>query len=128
MRNLGAAAFGWLLPGGAYLLQRRYLQFAGFAALVSATFAAGILLQGGSQWPQAVDLRGLDGFTSLFFQAGALTRTLAGGPFLLAQLLGLTHPFLDSRIHEYGTTLLVLAGVLNVLAISDALASREAAK
>jgi hypothetical protein len=35
MRALGLAAFGWLVPGGAYLLMRRYLQFAVFAVLVS---------------------------------------------------------------------------------------------
>src|ERR1035437_3008566 len=31
------------------------------------------------------------------------------------------HKFLDGRLHEYGTTLLVLAGLFNLLAISNAL-------
>ena len=47
MKAVGLAVFGWLVPGGAYLLMRRYLQFAVFAVLVSATFAAGLALHGG---------------------------------------------------------------------------------
>ena len=34
VRFAALAVFGWIVPGGAYLLMRRYLQFAGFAVLV----------------------------------------------------------------------------------------------
>ena len=120
------AVFGWIVPGGAYLLMRRYLQFVGFAVLVPATFAAGLALHGGYQWPQPAELRGLDNATVLFFKAGALGKVLAGGPYLLARLFDGSHGFLDGRLHEYGTTLLVLAGLFNLLAVSDALALRKA--
>ena len=40
MKAVALAAFGWLVPGGSYLLMRRYFQFAIFAVLVSTTFAA----------------------------------------------------------------------------------------
>ena len=60
------------------------------------------------------------------FQAGALAKLFAGGPFLLAQLIGGSHSFLDGRLHEYGTTLLTLAGLFNLLAVSNALESRKA--
>jgi hypothetical protein len=122
------ALFGWMVPGGAYLPMRRYGQFVGFAILVPATFAAGLALHGGYRWPQPAELRGLDGFTALVFQAGALAKLLAGGPFLLARLFdgGQGHGFLDGRLHEYGTTLLAMAGVFNLLAVSDALALRKA--
>jgi hypothetical protein len=115
------AAFGWLVPGGAYLLMRRYLQFALFALIVCVSFAAGILFQGGAGWPQSADLAGLDGFTALLFRAGALAKTLAGAPYLLSLFSGAHRTFLDGRLHEYGTTLLVMAGALNVLAVSSAL-------
>lgn len=120
MKAAGLALFGWLVPGGAYLLRRRYVQFAGFAVLVSVTFACGLTLQGGYRWPQPSELQGLDNFTSLLFQAGAFAKMLAGGPFLLAQTLGNGHSFLDGRVHEYGTTLLSLAGIFNLLAVSSA--------
>src|SRR5438552_3209964 len=126
MKTVAVAVFGWLVPGGAYLLMRRYLQFAGFAAVVLVTFAAGGALQGGYRWPQSTELQGLDSFTILIFKAGAMSKLLAGGPMLLAQLLGGSHSFVDGRLHEFGTTLLVLAGIFNLLAISNALELRKA--
>jgi hypothetical protein len=126
MKAIGLAAFGWLVPGGAFLLMRRYLQFAVFALLILTTFAAGLALHGGLQWPEAADLQGLDTFTVWIFKAGALAKLLAGCPYLLASFFGNTHGFLDGRLHEYGTTLLVLAGLFNLLAVSTALELRKA--
>lgn len=126
MKAVLLAVAGWLIPGGAFLLTRRYVQFAGFAALVTITFGAGLALHGGYQWPQPAELQGLDSLTALLFQAGALAKLFAGGPFLLAELFGGPHSFLDGRLHEYGTTLLTLAGVFNFLAVSNALESRKA--
>ena len=125
MTALWLAVFGWLVPGGAYLLMRRYLQFAIFAFVVSATFAAGIALQGGPAWPQAADLNGLDTFNVLMLKAGAFAKLLAGGPYLLAQAFDGSGGFLAGRIHEYGTTLLILAGLFNLLAVSSALDIRK---
>jgi hypothetical protein len=126
MKAVALAVFGWFVPGGAYLLMRRYPQFVGFAILVLATFGAGLALHGGYQWPQPAELQGLDNFTSLLFKAGALAKVLAGGPFLVAQLFDGSHSFLDGRLHEYGTTLLTLAGLFNLLAVSNALELRKA--
>lgn len=105
---------------------RRYLQFAVFAGLVTATLIAGVALHGALQWPDAAALQGLDAFTVLVFQAGALAKLLAGCPFLLALHFNGGHGFLDGRLNEYGTTLVVLAGLFNLLAISNALESRKA--
>jgi hypothetical protein len=125
VKAVGLAVAGWVVPGGAYLVQRRYAQFAAFGILVSITFSAGLALRGGCQWPQPAELRGLDSFTALLFQAGAVAKLLAGGPFLLAQLFGVSSSFLEGRLHEYGTTLLALAGLFNLLAVSDAIESRK---
>lgn len=126
MKAVALAVFGWLVPGGAYLLMRRYLQFAVFAILVSLTFAAGVALHGGLQWPQAADLQGLDTFTVLLFKAGATAKLLSGSPFLLALFFDSSHGFLEGRLHEFGTTLLMLAGLFNLLAVSNALELRKA--
>lgn len=125
MKAVVLTLFGWLVPGGAYLLTRRYRLFVCFAVLVSATFAAGLALQGGYQWPQPAELQGLDGFTVLLFKLGALAKPLAGAPYLLAEVFGSSHSFLDGRIHEYGTTLLALAGLFNLLAVAEALALQK---
>src|SRR5690349_18013755 len=126
MNALLIAAFGWLVPGGAYLLMRRYLQFAVFALVVSATFAAGVALQGGYGWPEPAELTGLDFFTILIFKAGAAAKLLAGAPYLVAKIFGGSAPFLSGRLHEFGTTLLIMAGLFNVLAVSSALDLRKA--
>ena len=126
MKAVALAAFGWLVPGGSYLLMRRYLHFAAFAVLVTTTFAAGLALRGGLQGPQPADLQGLDIFTALVFKAGAAAKLLTGSPFLLALFFDGAHGFLDGRLHEYGTTLLVLAGLFNLLAVSNALELRKA--
>ncbi|HUI56334.1 MAG TPA: DUF6677 family protein [Bryobacteraceae bacterium] len=125
MRALKLAVFGWLVPGGAYLLMRRYLQFAVFAFVVCATFAAGLALHGGCRWPQPAELAGLDGFTALMFKAGALARLFAGGPYLVAQILDGSSSFLGGRLHEYGTTLLMMAGLINLLAVFSAFDLRK---
>jgi hypothetical protein len=125
MRAVELAVAGWLVPGGGYLVQRRYPQFISFALLVSITFCAGLALHGGCQWPQPAELQGLDSLTELLVKAGAVAKLLAGGPFLVAQSFGVTHSFLDGRLHEFGTTLLALAGLFNLLAVSDAIESRK---
>jgi hypothetical protein len=124
MKKILLAGFGWLVPGGAYLLTRRYLQFGVFAFVVSLTFGAGLALHGGYSWPEPAELAGLDGFTALVFKAGAFAKMLAGGPYLLAGLFDGSSSFLSGRLHEYGTTLLTMAGLFNLLAISSALESK----
>jgi hypothetical protein len=121
MKTALTAAFGWLIPGGAYLLTRRYLQFAIAMLLVCGTTVAGIMLQGANLWPQAAELQGLDGFTAGMAKAGAIAKLLAGAPALLAHLCNYSQTFLNGQTHEYGTTLLVLAGLFNLLALADAL-------
>lgn len=125
MNPVGRALFGWLVPGGAYLLRRRYLPFALFAGAVWAAFAVGLALHGGLAWPQPADLMGLDSFTALVYRAGAFGRMLAGGPYLLARFLGVAGTLLDSRLHEFGSTLLIMSGLINILAVSSALESEE---
>ena len=121
MRRVGLAAFGWLVPGGAYLLTRRYLQFAVFAVIVCTAFGAGLWMQGSVMRPTAAELQGLDPFTSYMFQAGAFAKMLAGAPWLAASWFGASRDFLAGRAHEYGSTLLLMAGIFNVLAISSAI-------
>ena len=126
MKIAVTAVFGWLVPGGAYLLARRYLQFGIALALVCCATAAGIALHGANLWPQADELQGLDGLATWMAQGGAVARALAGLPYLLARLCNYSQTFLSGQTHEYGTTLLVLAGLFNLLALADGLELRKA--
>src|ERR1700686_888183 len=71
-------AFGWLVPGGAYLLKRRYEQFALRFTLVCAAFASGIALGGLNNPPQS----------GAFGVAAAAAKWLVGGPYLIASIFG----------------------------------------
>jgi hypothetical protein len=104
---------------------RRYQQFALFATAVTVTFAAGVALQGAYAWPQPSELAGLDGFTAMLFKAGALAKALAGAPYLAASLLGGSGSVVSGRLHEYGSTLLIMAGACNMLGLSSALDLRK---
>jgi hypothetical protein len=125
MKSAATAVFGWLVPGGAYLLMRRYLQFAVSLAVVCGATVAGMALHGANLWPQAAELQGLDGFVINLAHAGALAKALAGGPYLLARLCDYSQTYLSGQTHEYGTTLLVLAGLFNLLALVDGLELRK---
>ena len=127
MRTVALAVVGWGIPGGAQFLTRRYVSCGLFAGAVWSAVAAGIAMQGGGQWPSGADLAGLDGPAALLFRLGAVTQALAGAPYLIAQALGLSGTFLEGRLHEHGTTLLTMAGTINLLAVSTALDRRKEA-
>jgi hypothetical protein len=116
----------WLLPGAAFLPSRRYSRFAAIAVLVWLTFALGIALQGAYRWPQPADLEGLDGLAALMFRAGALAKMLPGGPYLFARLFGDSPSFLEGCVNEYGTTLLAMAGLFNLMGIANYFETRKA--
>jgi hypothetical protein len=121
MRTAGRVLFGWLVPGGVYLLQRQYARFAVILSVVAIAFCAGIALHGGLLWPSPVELAGTDGLTILMAKAGTATKMLAGGPYLLAEIFGQSQTFIGGRVHEYGTVLLDLAGLFNLLALAGAI-------
>jgi len=128
MNSIGIAVFGWLVPGGAYLLARRYWQFAIALALVCCATVAGCALHGANAWPQPSELQSLDGFAVGMAKAGATARLLAGAPYFLARLVAQSQSFLSGQTHEYGTTLLVLAGLFNLLALVDGMELRKAGR
>ena len=128
MRPAAIALFGWMVPGGAYLASRRYVGFVLSASAVWVSFGAGLALHGAIAWPSAADLAGLDGGTALMLRAGAAVKLLAGAPYWIAQALGGSGGFLEGRVHEQGSTLLAMAGVINVFAIGSALDLRKEAR
>ncbi len=124
LKMVGAALLGWFVPGGAYLLSRRYVQFGLSLVLVCTALIGGTALHGGNLWPQPAELQGIDSFAGMVAQAGAAARMLAGLPYFAARAIE-PQSFLAGQTHEYGTTLLALAGLFNLLAIADALQLRK---
>ena len=53
-------------------------------------------------------------------KGSAAAKFFAGLPYILARLAGYSATFMDGFRNDMGTKLLVLAGLLNLLALSDA--------
>lgn len=111
---------GWLVPGGGYFLLKRQQQAVFFLVSVIAFFAAGLMLKGGLLWPEPQDLQGADNVSVLLMKGSALAKYFAGIPYWLARFGGYSQTFMDGFRYDMGTKLLVLAGLLNLLALSDA--------
>ena len=104
-------AFGWVVPGGAYLLNRRYKEFVLCFLLVSTVFAVGVALDGMSQPPQS----------DATAMIGKGAEALAGFPCLFATFFIHSPLAITAPVHEYGATLLMAAGLINLLVLASRL-------
>lgn len=120
MKSAAVGVLGWLVPGSGYLLLGRYMQFAASFLLICGTFVAGLALQAGGIWISATELEGVDGFTAFVAHAGVAAKVLVGAPYVLARMFYHAQTYTQGRLHEYGTTLLLCAGIMNLLALADA--------
>jgi hypothetical protein len=109
------AVIAWLLPGGGHFLLGRRGRAAIIFGAVLLTFAIGLLMRGPMFQPRTGDL-----LTTLI-QFGGFLGDLASGLFyLLSVWLGYSQPDAAGHVHDYGSKLIVAAGLLNILAIVDA--------
>jgi hypothetical protein len=105
----------WLLPGGGHFLLGRRGRAAIIFGAVLLTFAIGLLMRGPMFQPRTGDL-----LTTLI-QFGGFLGDLASGLFyLLTVWLGYSQPDAAGHVHDYGSKLIVAAGLLNILAMVDA--------
>jgi hypothetical protein len=109
-------ALGWLIPGAGHLLLRRRGRGAIIFFTVLVTFLAGVMLHGPLFQPG-----GPGDVLSRLIQYGGFVGDLAAGlPYLLARWLGYFPPDLAGHNPDYGSKLIVAAGLLNILAMVDA--------
>jgi hypothetical protein len=110
-----ATVAAWLIPGaGHYLLKRRARAAVLFAA-VGILFVLGVLQRGTLFEPKSGNA-----LETLINVGGFLANLGSGLFYLLAKGLGYSEPDLPGHAHDYGTKFLVIAGLLNLLAIVDA--------
>jgi hypothetical protein len=108
-------AAAWLIPGAGHFLLNRKTRAALLFGCVVVSFAAGLMMRGYLFSPQTGDL-----FTTLIYVGGFIGNLAAGVPYLATKGLGYVQPDMAGHVHDYGTKLLVAAGLMNVLAIVDA--------
>ena len=106
-----APALGWLIPGAGHLLLRRWVRGLLIMVSVGAMFAVGLAMDGKIYKPNTGDLLDILGFVG---DVGA------GGLYLLGRVLNWGSDAITYAAADYGTKYLIVAGLLNFIAVADA--------
>lgn len=122
-----ALVAGLLFPGAAHWMKGQRAKAAIYSAMVLTLVVVGVYLNGANSMPTDADLNGLDGTSRLLFLGGAAVKAFAGLPYFALGLAGYSQSFLSGAFHEYGTKLLAMAGLVNLLAVADAFAKETKA-
>jgi hypothetical protein len=110
-----AVALAWLIPGGGHFLLKRTGRAALLLAAITSMFVCGLMMRGAMFSPVSGDL-----LTTLINTGGFVGDVSSGILYLLSSWLGYSQPDMAGAVHDYGTKFLVVAGLLNILAMVDA--------
>jgi len=111
MMSVLAPAVGWLIPGAGHLIQKRWIR--GLLLLVSivAMFLFGLAMQGRIYRANGGDILDILGFVG---DVGA------GGLYLLTLANDWGQGAIAFATADYGTKFMIVAGLLNFIAVADA--------
>jgi len=84
-------------------------------ASITSMFVCGLMMQGAMFSPASGDL-----LTTLINTGGFVGDVASGILYLMSAWLGYNQPDTAGAVHDYGTKFLVVAGLLNILAMVDA--------
>src|ERR1700722_11833865 len=106
-----APIVGWLIPGGGHILLRRYGR--GILLLVSvvAMFVIGLGMQGRIYKPNGGDILDMLGFVG---------NVGAGALYILTVTMDWGQGAIQFATADYGTKFMIVAGLLNFIAVADA--------
>lgn len=110
-----AVAVAWLVPGGGHFLLKRPGRAALLMVSITAMFVCGLMMRGYMFSPASGDL-----LTTLINTGGFIGDISSGILYLMSAWLGYNQPDTAGAVHDYGTKFLVVAGLLNILAMVDA--------
>lgn len=106
-----APAIGWLIPGAGHLIQKRWIRGLILMISVVTMFALGLAMNGKIYKPNTGDLLDILGFV------GDLG---AGGLYILGRVFDWGGNAISYATADYGTKFIVVAGLLNIMAMVDA--------
>src|SRR5437660_12594094 len=106
-----APAIGWLIPGAGHMIQRRWVRGLLLFISVAALFLLGLAMQGRIYKANGGDILDILGFIG---DVGA------GGLYLLSLAMDWGQGAIAFATADYGTKFMIVAGLLNFIAIADA--------
>ena len=111
MMSIIAPAVGWLVPGAGHLVQRRWIRGLLLFFSIGTLFVLGLLMQGHIYKANGGDILDILGFV------GDLG---AGGLYIATLALNGVQGSIAFAIADYGTKFMIVAGLLNFIAVADA--------
>jgi hypothetical protein len=106
-----APAVGWLIPGAGHLMQKRWIRGGLLFVSIVALFLLGLAMQGRIYKANGGDILDMLGFIG-DFGAGAL--------YILTLVNDWGQGAIAFATADYGTKFMIVAGLLNFIAVADA--------
>ena len=106
-----APAVGWLIPGAGHMIQKRWIRGSLLFVSIVALFLLGLAMQGRIYKANGGDILDILGFIG---DVGA------GGLYLLSLAMDWGQGAIAFATADYGTKFMIVAGLLNFIAIADA--------
>ena len=104
-------ALGWLIPGAGHLIQKRWIRGLLLMVSIVSMFLLGLAMQGRVYKPNSGDILDILGFVG---DVGA------GGLYIVSRVMGWGQGAIAHATADYGTKYLIVAGLLNFIAVADA--------
>lgn len=106
-----APAVGWLIPGAGHMIQKRWIRGALLFISIVTLFVLGLALQGRIYKANGGDILDILGFVG---DVGA------GALYILSLALDWGQGAIAFATADYGTKFMIVAGLLNFIAMADA--------
>ncbi|MFZ0813916.1 MAG: DUF6677 family protein [Candidatus Sulfotelmatobacter sp.] len=106
-----APALGWLIPGAGHMIQKRWTRGVLLLVSIGALFVLGLMMQGHIYKANGGDILDMLGFIGDLGAGGLYVTTLA---------MNWGQGAIAFAIADYGTKFMIVAGLLNFIAVADA--------
>ena len=111
MMAVVAPAVGWLIPGAGHMMQKRWIRGSLLFVSIVTLFLLGLGMQGRIYKPNGGDILDMLGFVG---------NVGAGALYILTVAMDWGQGAIQFATADYGTKFMIVAGLLNFIAVADA--------
>jgi len=106
-----APAVGWLIPGAGHMMQKRWIRGGLLFVSIVTLFLLGLCMQGRIYKANGGDILEILGF---------IGNVGAGGLYIVTTAMDWGQGAIQFATADYGTKFMIVAGLLNFIAVADA--------